>query len=256
MKQIVIATVSAILVLAAGASAAPAAPDVVAFNAAVKVVVDSHGRPTLVQAPQDLPAAVRGAIEKRVASWQYSVGTRNGVAVPATTYVFVGACALPTADGEGYRLGVDFKGNGPRVNGRFGTLPPPGYPMDMNRRGIGGIFLVDMRIGKDGRVTPESIKPEQPDHAVGERTFESALRAWVASLHYDPETVAGEAIATTIRVPVEFVSYKSGGPSRIERDLKQKALQQSECRLAGAAQPALQAVALDSPVKVMPSPAS
>lgn len=247
------AAVFAVLALATAAASA-AAPDVVAFNAAVKVVVDSGGRPTLVQAPQDLPAAVRSAIEKRVATWQYSTGTRNGVAVPATTYVFVGACALPTADGKGYRLGVDFKGNGPRPNGRFGILPPPGYPMDMNRRGIGGTFLIDMKIGKDGRVTPESIKPEQPDGAVGERVFESALREWIASLRYDPETVASEAVATSLRVPVTFVSYKRGGPSRIER--KQKVLQQSECQLAGAVQPVLQAVALDTPVKVTPVPAS
>lgn len=253
MKQIALALASAALVLVAGASAAPTTPDVVAFNAAVKVVVDSQGRPTLVQASQDLPAAVRSAIEKRVASWQYSTGTRNGVSVPATTYVFVGACALPTADGKSYRMGVDFKGNGPRPNGRFGMLPPPGYPMDMNRRGIGGTFLVDMRIGKDGRVTPESIKPEQPDGAVGERIFESALRAWIASLRYEPETVASEAVATSLRLPVTFVSYKHGGQSRIER--KQKTLQQSECQLAGAAQPVLQAVALDTPVKVTPVPA-
>ena len=91
---------------------------VVAFNASVRVEVDAAGKPVKVEAPADLPEAIRGYIEKRVASWQYQPAKVAGVARPAVTYVAVNACAVPVS--EGFRLGLDFDGNGPR---RVGDRP-------------------------------------------------------------------------------------------------------------------------------------
>ena len=92
---------------------APSAADgVVAFPASVRVDVDASGRPVKVEAPADLPEPIRAFIEKRVATWHYSPAMVAGVPQAGTTYVRVGACAVP--EGDQYRLAIDYKGNGPR----------------------------------------------------------------------------------------------------------------------------------------------
>ena len=114
------------------AEPAQAKADVVAFNASVRVEVDAAGKPVKVEASQDLPKPIREFVEKRVASWQYLPASINGVPQPATTYVGVSACAVPVA--EGYRLGVDFNGNGPRTASDR-PLVGPMYPPLAQRSG-------------------------------------------------------------------------------------------------------------------------
>ena len=105
--------------------------DVVAFNASVRVEVDAAGKPVRIEAPADLPEAIRAFVEKRVASWQYTPAQVAGVPQAAVTYVGVNACAVSV--GAGYRLGVDFAGNGPRTAADR-TLVPPMYPRLAQRR--------------------------------------------------------------------------------------------------------------------------
>ena len=97
----------------------------VAFTASVRVDVDATGKPLKVEAPADLPDAIRDYIEKRVATWQYQPATQDGVAVAATTYVAGNACAVPVEGG--YRLGLDFENNGMRYAGDQ-QVPSPRYP--------------------------------------------------------------------------------------------------------------------------------
>ena len=81
-----------ILVAAALAAAMPlhagesAEKKVVAFNASVRVEVDAAGKPVKVEAPADLPEAIRGYIETRVASWQYQPAKADGAPASAVTY--------------------------------------------------------------------------------------------------------------------------------------------------------------------------
>lgn len=105
---------------------------VVAFSASVRVDVDATGKPVKVEAPADLPDVIRSYIEKRVATWQYQPAKQDGQPVAATTYVGINACAVP-AEG-GYRLGLDFNGNGPR-NAGDQRLKPPLYPNEPERLG-------------------------------------------------------------------------------------------------------------------------
>lgn len=239
-------------------SAAQPSSDVVAFNAGVRVDVDATGKPVKVEAPQDLPLAVRTYIEKRVASWQYEPARQAGVAVPATTYVKVGACAIPLAAGSGYRLGMDYKGNGPRVANAHGMMPPPHYPADALRRGISGDFKVVVRINADGTAEATDINAITTS-GKGRgylATFEPALRQWVKGLQYEPEIVAGIPVATRVLVPVTFTLRGGNSRSDIKRELVDMALASSECKRANVAgAPELYPVALDSPVKVTPTPA-
>ena len=133
-------------------------PGVVAFNASVRVDVDASGKPVKVEAPADLPDSIRSFIEKRVASWQYQPAKAAGVPVGATTYVKVGACAIPDATSGGYKLGVDFKGNGPRLVSASGNLPPPQYPIEALRKSVTGTYIVNYSIQPDGSTQVGDIK--------------------------------------------------------------------------------------------------
>ena len=226
---------------------ASAADQVVAFNASARVEIDAAGRPVKVEAPSDLPQPVREFIEKRVASWQYSPAMRDGVAQPGTTYVWLGACAIP--EGEGYRLAVEFKGNGPRhSDGK--PLAWPGYPDGARRRGVGGKFEVIAAIAPDGTTTPESITPGQEDERWND-AFTTVLEQWVRRMRFDPEQVGGQGVASRIRIPVVF---SARGPSR--KELAQgveETRTTDECRLASGAAAGPQPIALDSSIKVTPS---
>ncbi len=231
-----------------------AKPQVVAFNASVRVEVDPSGKPISVKAPDDLPVAIRSFIEKRVASWQYSPALQGGRPVPAVTFVSVGACAIPTAAGDGFRLGLDFKGNGPRIANEFGRMPPPSYPPDAQRSGLSGEFQVELTVSADGSAKATSIQPA--NGGTGRSylaTFEPTLRKWAQNLRYDPEIVAGQPVATRVTIPVGFWIGNGRGAHRKTID---RTLASSECQLAGAeAGREMGPVALDSPVKVTPAPA-
>lgn len=250
-----------LLLLACSASvpAVFAGDDLVAFNASVKVEVDPTGKPVAVEAPADIPAPIAAAIEKRVAGWIYVPAHRGDTPVAAVTYVSVGACAVP-AEG-GYRLGVDFKGNGPRVHSDTGRLPPPRYPRSLVMRGIGGTFEVSYSVLPDGSTKLKGIE------SIGKRmkldyrqAFEDALEDWVESLRYDPEEVDGQAVATQVRFPVMYMvdddddRNASNWREQYAARLREQAIQSDECKLASGAATGPIPLAVDSPVKVTPAP--
>lgn len=133
-----------------GATAGQSAPEArrpVAFTADARVELDASGKPTRIEASKDLPAAIRAEIERRVAAYTYSAPQRDGLSGPAVTYLSLGACAIPGADG-GYRLGVDFKGNGPRV-ATSGRVPMPNLGLLHNHR-VNMSMKVEFFIEPDG----------------------------------------------------------------------------------------------------------
>lgn len=243
------------------AAASPAAamddaakPDVVAFNTTVRVDVDATGKPVKVEAPADLPEAIRSFIEKRVASWQYAPARANGVPASAVTFVMVGACAMPVA--EGYRLGLDFKGNGPAVvdPGPW-FMRPPQYPGEAQRGGAEGSFQVSYSIRPDGTTTLGSIVPIQTNTGSRHtRAFKQAIASWIEGQRFQPEQVNGMAVATEVSFPVDFELRDGGRPGKYREELEARALASKEC-IAASAPSGLLPIATNSPVKVIPVPA-
>ena len=259
MKAVGIVAASALLfVVPVLAQDAAKHKDVVAFNASVRVEVDANGKPVKVEAPVDLPEAIRGYIEKRVASWQYAPAKQDGVAAPAVTFVRVGACAIPVA--EGYRLGLDFKGNGPDLVSTSGRMLPPRYPHDAQIAGITGVYQVSYSIQPEGGARLEDIK--QLEGAGGRyfQSFRKVLTEWVGTLQYQPERVNGKPVATTMSFPVEFELRMDRGSREQWREsylaeLQARAIASNEC-IAASTGDDLQPTAQNSPVKVTPVPAS
>lgn len=254
MKTVCILVATAVLAVAPAFAQGAGDARVVAFNASVRVEVDAAGNPVKVEAPADLPEAIRGFIEKRVASWQYVPAKQGGVPASAVTFVRVGACAIPVA--EGYRMGLDFKGNGPAiVNAGPWFMPPPSYPKEMQRRGAEGTYEVTYAIQPDGSTKVASIEPIEGTGNRYVTSFRDALTDWIEGLRYQPEQVGGIAVATEMSFPVSFELRGGGGGSEAYRkELEARALASKEC-LAASSPGGPLPIATNSPVKVIPTPA-
>lgn len=229
----------------------PAGKGVITFNAAVRVEVSAAGAPVKVEAPVEFPEVVRHFIEKRVASWQYQPAMQDGVPAMAVTYVRVGVCALPID--AGYRMGLDFKGNGPAIVGSTSWLLPPRYPKELMMAGVEGVFQVNYSIQADGSARLDEIEAQSGVSRAHLKQFRSALTAWVEGFRYRPESVNGISIATKMSVPVSF-SLSGEAHQKFLAKQEAKALASNEC-MAAAAPAGLMPVAQNSPVKVTPLPA-
>lgn len=242
-----------VLAAANGQAAEPAAAkaDVVAFNASVLVEVDAAGKPVKVEAPADLPEAIRGYIEKRVESWQYQPGRLQGLPQASTTYVAVKACAVPIA--EGYRLGMDFDGNGPRRAGDQ-RLDPPRYPALAQRAGTEATFVLILSTDAEGKAEIAAIESADIRGRAGAAEFEPLLRRWAKTVRFDLEQVAGKPVPTQVRVPVLFSLGLQQDREVLREELQAKAMASRECQMA-AGESGIKPVALEPAVTVIPSPA-
>lgn len=240
-----IVVASGLMLLSATVAAADPAP--VAFRAEARVELDATGKPTKIEASQDLPAAVRDYIEKRVATWSFSPPARGGVSGTGVTYLALGACAIP-ADG-GYRLGLDFKHNGPRIATPNGRVPPIGYPSAAARLASQVEADVHFIVETDGRAVLDRI--DYADNREHRRDgFDAAIRDWVDRMRFDPEHLAGQPLRSEATIRVNFLL--DGPPrSQARKELLETALDSRECRTAAGEPDALTPVVLDSPVKVL-----
>lgn len=256
MRTVCILAATAVLAVAPAFAQGAGDARVVAFNASVRVEVDAAGKPVKVEAPADLPDAIRGFIEKRVASWQYEPAKQGGVPAAAVTFVRVGACAIPVA--EGFRMGLDFKGNGPAiVNAGPWFMPPPRYPHEMQRMAVEGEFKVSYAIQADGTTRIASIEPMAGTGSRHLKAFRGALTSWIEGLRYQPEQVDGRPVATDMTFPVSFTLSTHGGPrsnAAYREELEARALASKECLAASSPSGPLP-IATNSPVKVIPTPA-
>jgi len=227
------------------------AAEPIAFRAEARVEVDATGKPNRIEASADLPEAVRTFIEKQVATWRFAPPSRDGVTGSGVTYLKLGACAVPVANG--YRMAIDYKGNGPRIAGSS-ILPPPRYPVSEMIAGRGAQLVVKWIVETNGRATLEQV--ERTDGAKVRRIdpFEKAIREWVTTLRYEPEQLDGKAVRTRVTVPVTFMAGGAKGPTAFKQELIEQARQSPECQLADSRLPGgLQPVAVDSPFKLLTS---
>jgi hypothetical protein len=228
------------------------APKVVAFNAEARVALDAAGHPLSIEPSADLPDAVREFIRQRVATWRFSPPEQDGVTGPAVTYLHLGACAIPQADGN-YRLAVDYRGNGPLyTNGP--VLRPPPYPKGALIKRVGARADITYIVGTDGRATIENVEYSGNPHHRRDG-FDAAVRDWMRDMRFEPEQLAGHPVRTRQSLWLTFsIAGKDFSDDKLRGELHEKAVKSEACRLAGGAAPeGLQSVALDSPVRIEPA---
>lgn len=224
------------------------AAEPVAFHAGARVALDANGTPTDIEVSKDLPEAIRTAIERKIATWQFAPPSRDGVVSDGVTYLSLGACAVPVADG--YAMAIDYKSNGPRLTNNV-RLPPPAYPIQAMRNQVSADLAVHYIVETDGHVSLERI--DYLDGTKGRRyDFKPVIRDWLKELRYEPEQLAGVTVRTKLTVPLRFSSGSSGSDRDSREERLNRIKQSPECQAAASKLPGeLQPVAVDSPFKLL-----
>lgn len=216
------------------------------FRAMAKVWINETGQPSKVEATSGLPLAVRASIEEQVATWRFQSPVVDGVARGGITYVSLGACAVPEPDGS-LRLALGYKGNGPGYADDAVRLQPPRFPIEMAQKRLSGEWKVDYIVEPDGSTTFVGIvesKPRQPNVKIVEPT----LRAWVKSLRFMPEQIAGAPVRTRLSTPISFLTGSSS--EKADMAERKRVLENSqECSAVLDADAGDRPVAVDSPFR-------
>lgn len=242
------------MVMATGAVAADGVP--VAFRADARVELDANGKPTRIEASKDLPEAIRAMIEKRVGSYTFTPPERDGVRGPAVTFLQLGACAVPGP--EGYRLGLDLKGNGPKISRPDGRLLVMPYPLKALALRSEVTMTIVFFIEPDGGASLDTVrysdgKPHLRDG------FAALARDWVKLMRFEPEQLAGQPLRSRAEVTFNYTlaPENSGGAlarsSEIAKPDAQDIRQSAECRMAAGEAPEPEIIAEGSPTRVLTS---
>lgn len=171
------------------------------------VRVGPDGVPVDIVPASDMPAPLQAAVRKRVATWRYRPGRWKGAAVSGTVYQRIVAEADPTAPaGTALRIremAAPTRRLDPGVAKDAGGMPPPDYPVDLLRRGVGGVLVYAVRAGADGqardveRVDPVAL---DADHARLDAAARDAIARWTLT----PVEVDGVPIDCRMLVPIGF----------------------------------------------------
>ncbi|WP_141455098.1 TonB family protein [Pseudoxanthomonas sp. z9] len=183
----------------AALAAGPAEEELVVFQTRAAVSIDAMGRPTDIQLPEQLPEAVASFVRNQITQWRFLPPDVDGQPRAGKTFLTLGACAAPVADG--YQLAIDYKGAGPGAPRPDGRSPPPQYPLEAVKQQVGGRGLVQFLVEPDGSVTLETVEFKP---ARSQRLFQQAIEDWVEQLRFMPEEVDGKPVRTRMRMPLHF----------------------------------------------------
>lgn len=210
--------------------------------------VDARGHVTAAQVDPGVPASIAAALASAVKQWQFVPAARNGLPVPAHTFIYAKLLALPKADGQ-YSLRIEFLGNGPRIDMASAM---PRYPRDAIQAREAGFAVLDATVQPDGSLAGMMVRSQFPDWPL-RPSFGHAVLAAAPHWHTVPERVDGQAVATHVRIPVNFTIQDEIFTHKQALILRDAARKETAAAQVEAAQPAIplpseQPVALDSPL--------
>jgi hypothetical protein len=241
------------MLAATSAMAADGGP--VAFRADARVELDANGKATKIEVPKDLPEAIRAFIEKRIGSYTFSPPERDGVRGPAVTFLQLGACAIPTP--EGYRLGLDLKGNGPRVDRPDGRLLVMPYPREAQMLRSEVSMTIVFYIEPDGTASLDTVRYSDGKSHVRDG-FAALARNWVELIRFEPEQLAGQPLRSQAEITFNYTiptgrSRAFSRTSEIAKPDPQQIRQSTECKMAAGEASEPEVIAGDSPTRVLTS---
>jgi TonB family protein len=157
------------------------------------VDVDDGGRIIAIELESGLTPAFEAALRREIGSWAFEPARIDGAAVASRTHLGVQLRAHDRGDG---RAGVEVVAvsNGPRPYGKQEMR----YPEDALRRRIQGAVVFTLTVTPEG--TAENIVADDNAHPLLSRAALRSVRNW----QFQPEQVAGQPVATRIRLPVAF----------------------------------------------------
>ena len=164
-----------------------------------KASVGADGRVTDVALVEDkVSATIKSTVVNNLKHWQFVPVLVNGVAVPALTYVDFDACAIPS--GDGYDLAIKYIGNGPLLDGGMDLEWSPTINLYTNDHQS---IKIRIRVAADGHAEMQDVVMIDVPPMI-QRDIRHTIKEWVGSLHYQPEQIAGQPVATDIEWPMNL----------------------------------------------------
>ena len=172
-----------------------------------QVAVGVDGRVTAVTLVEStLSPAVRSTVLEDVKRWHFQPVLVDGVAVPALTYAYFDACAMP-AEG-GYSLAVHYIANGPLlVNWEQLDFSPSVIYYSKEHQ----LLTIKIDVLPDGHAQMLDVVMSDVDPRV-QRDVRSAVKNWIWKMRFTPEQVGGHAVATELEWPMAFTKRPLGIP--------------------------------------------
>lgn len=219
------------------------------FHASAKVEIGPTGEIVGVVPDSQLGAEIGRAVERWLRVLSFTPAAVNGTPVAGTTYVRMMGCALPVSQ-ETYRLAFAYSSHGPG----YSKLPHPNYPATALRNGDSGDFDVQVSLQPDGTARLVNVTATRGG-ARAQKAFTASIEGWVSALRYEPETVDGKAVSTTLSIPLEYRLDLGPSPRKLRADqqkLRREHLQSDACQLAFGREREhrQESIALDSPFGV------
>ncbi|WP_266180264.1 TonB family protein [Dyella humicola] len=209
------------------------------------VDVDSQGKISKLEilpaANQKLPASLTTLAETTMRQWEFVPATLNGAPAPAHTYLHVNFQLRK--NGRDYDARVRYLSNGPMIE-KSSSLR---YPVDMIHARIQAELTMLAQVQPDGSLSNIRLESASSTlkHPVNEfvRSATIAMKDW----HAKPETVAGHAVATWVRMPITYYLQNNVNDLRIDLQLERAVDSPADGPKTDAG---VQALALDSPLKL------
>lgn len=214
------------------------------YRAQVALDIDTDGKVSGIQLPQDVPPMLAAPAREAIARWRFKPPVRDGHAVTARTYVRLILQLVRQMDGN-YGLRAVYRANGPRLI----LTQLPQYPRNELRQRGQGTIVMEAIVRPDGTLSDIHMASHRINHP-GPGAFVTSAEAVMQHAHAQPELVAGQPVATRIQVP--FV-YALQSVSRSEA-LSIGAAKDGAPATAESPGPVGEAVALDSPVQLIADP--
>jgi len=228
--------------LATSAHAAGTVTEAAAENAPIErtvwawVAVDAAGAITAVEADAGQNAAIAEAVTGLVKQVPFAPAALAGNPVASAVPLEIGLRFTPDAAGE-YAAALTWA----RVHTvRMTDSPPPRYPMDEVRRGIGGYVLTSLVVAGEGQADPASLATVDQIAFEGRRVltsadavvpFVEATRAVLPQWRFRAAEIDGEALPVRVHVPTTFhppLSRRPGEPTRLPESVSTRQLPQPE----------------------------
>jgi TonB family protein len=203
------------------------------------IVLDATGKLTSIEwlgaKPND--RLVTAPLEAVIRGWEFEPGKVDGVPAVTETGLLLHVELHKTVDG-GIAVTID-----QARTGAFSVRQdPPAYPRDQARRGVQARVVVTVHTDERGQVTSAAIGGYEDSRSGSHsrKDFEAAALDAVKSWTYRTETVGGNGLAATMRVPISFCFSDTWCATR--------ELQEDKAR--EGAQPAGMAMSTDSVVRI------
>ena len=158
----------------------------------------SAGEPEALPAP--LPADVATDNQNASGLALPPAGQRPGT--PASQLPHIIEPTSPTAPSSPSAAAAS--SDAPEANGNSTTpvaisQPPPSYPRDALRRGIGGTVRVQVTVAPDGSVDRMAVATSSGDRNLDRAAME-AVRRW----RFKPAMRNGQPVSATVLIPLDF----------------------------------------------------